>query len=432
MAGKKTRDGRMRALRSRLSRELGRSIPAPIWKELVKDKAGHVALALEEDADQDTEPTDAWGNLVAHCETLITGYAANGHWQQAPRTALDTTYELVRLEPDDLERAAVVRDALAKRAYWLPVVARFVNRTIRGRLQADAAHAFVMSPAAAIFSPEWFTEQSVDVCAHDARVLDAGFDDDRAWANIVVRPPEQTVSAEIRGVRADGELSTLFYPKGSGTRSAIRVWPGSVLDELREVSELLARRFAWAPEQAARLVVEAEAPDREPVRAWADRKGSRVGYVQGVIRLEVEPWVSPASVERTFRAVQQMTIGYHRNKHGEVVPKENRPLLLRSLAVFEFVEDHRFRHGHVENWRELARLWNAAVPDHGADWRYEGGEAAKGSPAALDMALDKFKRAYDQAAERLLRPVYHIPGNDPLGDETVPVEYKRRRPPESS
>jgi hypothetical protein len=70
------------------------------------------------------------------------------------------------------------------------------------------------------------------------------------------------------------------------------------------------------------------------------------------ITLAVAPWVNAKEVERAYRLTQQQVIG-----------KDNRPLSLRSMTVFCFVEELlNSTEGTRPSWRKMLALYNERYP----------------------------------------------------------------------
>jgi hypothetical protein len=104
-----------------------------------------------------------------------------------------------------------------------------------------------------------------------------------------------------------------------------------------------------------------------------------------MIRIETEPWVSTESVAATHRKLQQFMLGTGR---------DNRPVLMQSMAVFEFVGDRRFQTGGEPDYEALLAEWNEKSPEK---FRYS--------------TEYKLKQAYKNTARRILTPDYHMPGD---------------------
>jgi hypothetical protein len=77
------------------------------------------------------------------------------------------------------------------------------------------------------------------------------------------------------------------------------VYQGSVLDELRDVSEWLATICGWQPAQATGSVLTGQAPVAWPVRAHRRLHSTRDGQTRWMVTLEVEPWVPAGLVKDT-------------------------------------------------------------------------------------------------------------------------------------
>lgn len=152
----------------------------------------------------------------------------------------------------------------------------------------------------------------------------------------------------------------------------ISVWPESVLDEVREVAEALARGLPWEEPDATWFVLTGVAPTIEPftvvresnrngyVSATDDPADAYVGYRFSEITLRVQSWVSPESVENVYR---------HRSgRRGESAQGHvSRSSNSRTVKLFLFVVSEARKSGRRPNWGRLLSAWNAQCP---IEWRY--------------------------------------------------------------
>lgn len=105
-------------------------------------------------------------------------------------------------------------------------------------------------------------------------------------------------------MNAEGQLQTSW------------VWEGSPLEKLRRVSEKLAKRYLWQSAQATMFVLTGNIPARPPLRVSYEWKAAGVGgkalkASQGMVTLEVAPWMSAKTVDRAYRTAQKRILRRH-------------------------------------------------------------------------------------------------------------------------
>jgi hypothetical protein len=300
------------------------------------------------------------------------------------------------LSPEEIERAAAFEEYLTYTANFDRDLHRFRERVLGGQLLATKqACAFLRSPAAQIIPDSEFQSGGGDIPVishhatldHDERKRVHG----KIWqrTTVSVNPPGTTVTVE-----EELNAQALPFVDEEGTTQALLVRTRSPLGMLRSLSEKLAERYRWEPAQSTMFVLTGKIPSRPPIRASYERKnagwGSRaLETAQGVIILEVAPWVSAKTVHRAFRAAQSRILG-----------RDNRPIKEKNLKLFRFVterleptglfqdsepqfppgeegmiEDELIAHGAYEKrptGSELVREWDAQPWVQANQWTYRG------------------------------------------------------------
>ncbi len=125
---------------------------------------------------------------------------------------------------------------------------------------------------------------------------------------------------------------------------------GGVLEELRELSQRLARRFSWNPLQAVLFILTGAIPSVPLVRVTSERSASRPAFTRVV--LDVDPTASPSLVAEQYRQ--------HRK---DIFPRRVRALSARHLKLAAFVA----RRAGAATWPELFEEWNRKH----AKWKYQ-------------------------------------------------------------
>jgi len=131
------------------------------------------------------------------------------------------------------------------------------------------------------------------------------------------------------------------------------VWPGSVLDDLRALSEYLARSYHWDPAWATWFVLTG---DRPPIKIL-DASTHRIGggdFTDAYVEFKLLPWVSSKTLLELYKQIQDGLFG-----------GDNQPIRARNLELFRFVEKQRGNDGKLPPWRTMLKQWNASRP---IDW----------------------------------------------------------------
>ena len=194
-----------------------------------------------------------------------------------------------------------------------------------GNCLSDEARAFVASPANAIFTIDELRSSGIPIVGHTAVLRSLQREDDVLRAEVAFEPSGQVLAAELRGVSQLDELPRVGFSDGDRAEM-FEVWPGSILDHLRVLSQWLADRYGWLEPLATLFVLTGIPPFRLPVRMWEGNSTPPGFPPRRVVQLEAEPWVSARTVETVFRGLQRRVLGGINQQRGE-----------KGLAVFEFV-----------------------------------------------------------------------------------------------
>lgn len=343
----------------------------------------------------------------------------------------------VSLSPVEQERAAALSEVLARRADEHCMVAEFRKDVLGGVLSPTEARDFITSPAVGSFLRIRFEEWGTPTVGHRAEVIctdrdvegfkwgpgifETGF---RPWIDrfisLYVEPPGLTKnvlygSPRVRvpeGLHVDDRLSfteseyedefmrerpesVVYYPWENRVYK-VRALPGSLLDELRRLGELLTSVYGWRREDAIWFVLTGEAPYMNPLEVNASLL---TGYPQSppvsTITLEVAPWMPVDSIERTYREIQQQVLKGDSSKGNIKEP--------RILAVFHFVTEQTRVHGEQLGCQTLFDRWNEKYPE-GHEWHYEKSPGHRG-----DRRLENFRRDFRRAREVVMSPEYEFP-----------------------
>jgi hypothetical protein len=208
----------------------------------------------------------------------------------------------------------------------------------------------------------------------DLRVKDPTF----GGPTLLLDPPVHIDRLRARrGYPAIGtHIKTLEYaaPEDRWVRRVPTI-AGTLLEELRYLSEELARRYRWQASQATIFVLTGLTPLLAEVRSTVEFRAPY--FALSRIALVVDPAVSPRELAERYRQVRQ-----------ELLPGRSRPLTDKHIELALFTAERP----DAERWAEQMAGWNAAHPE----WRYE--------------QVSNFSRDARQAQRRLLEPDYPTRG----------------------
>lgn len=378
-----------RALRAWLAKRLNApDVRDPLWDYLVD--GWYVKDALAEGTDEGREKLlDAAKAQLALARALAGRTAPPGRSE----TDLDTAPMLGAYE---IGRADAVWAYVAQQASSEPRLRRFREKVLSGRaLAPDEVRHVLTSPATRLLTERHFAAAGIPIVGHRAAVVnreeESTADGFRGVA-ITLRlewPGGVHEDTHRRWHRAGHPRPrpTLAVLDDARETHEVRVWPDSVLDELRKLSEQLATWYGLRADQAARFVLTGELVPWMPVQVGV-RGGLHPTHETAWVTLRVEPWVPAETVLRVYRDVQRRLLG-----------RDNRPVGDRSLALLRFVTEQ----GEV--WTDLT--WPAAMErwnrDH-PEWRYETDR--------------RFARDVKRAQQVLLFPKYRFSWEHEEGAES--------------
>lgn len=164
--------------------------------------------------------------------------------------------------------------------------------------------------------------------------------------------PELRLSSltEAGAVRIETRRISFLSP-GSAQVRHLAVVHGGVLDRLRSLSEMLARRYPWRKAQASVYVLTGKPPQLSRLQTKL-RFGS-LGPAMTRIELEVDPSVLPKELAAQYAKLRKVVFG---NRPRSVTDKH--------LTLVRFTA----RRPAGEPWLVRMRAWNQECPD---DWKYK-------------------------------------------------------------
>jgi hypothetical protein len=151
----------------------------------------------------------------------------------------------------------------------------------------------------------------------------------------------------------------------------IKVWPGSELWYLRNISSRLAKRYPWTEDQACYLILTGQTIKAQTLKGKISESPTSVAahrYHRDTITLEIDSWMPSEYVRQAYHNVQHDLLG-----------ENNRQPELRNVEVFRFVVVHSklqvvnreegLAKLTIPKWKELRELWNKQYRE-GHEWHY--------------------------------------------------------------
>lgn len=260
------------------------------------------------------------------------------------------------------------------------------------------AYDLLGSPATRNLGPEAFKERGIPFDAHRTEWAKLegkrpgempGSDDDGYWRDVtglqvlwpggsVTLPTFRVAISDARGVRP----RHIRVPSGGGPSWTVEAPPGTWLDWIALYSERIELDFLWSQVDAVRFLLTGEAPPIDPVRTHVDEATDGKGQPMRLeVVLRVQPFVSMKTIEHAMA-----TCRFHLGRRLRLGP----PMALRTLAVYDFVEQERAREAwEVVPWARLVRRWDGTERVKRRGWGYGGDRG-------------NFRRDYERARKLLI------------------------------
>jgi hypothetical protein len=241
-----------------------------------------------------------------------------------------------------------------------------------GTISRGRAFALLESPATHYLGPRFFEAHKIPFASHESK-LEKRTLPRKGMARIehvrlkVWRPGATPVLAERRVTMGGGR--GIHPPRWVQIPSRRRVQHGALAHEgswlriIAQWAERIAKDFLWSEAEAIRFALTGQAPSIDPVSAhFKVATDGRGAPVRPEIILRVQPFVSMKTIERAM-AARRFSLG-RRFRLGP-------PLALRTLAVFDFVEDARAREGwEAVPWARLVKRWDGTERGKRRGWGY--------------------------------------------------------------
>lgn len=361
----------LEALREGMAKRRGKPISDDAWRSW--EKLGVVEDALLQDLREDQE------------ECILSLLSEDGASETSP--VIEQTPAGFE-KPDEILNVGVgEKEKKRARAYaafktrWISAyqdVWGFREDYLEGRtLDSEEAFAFLESPALRLFPPDFLESIGVSLLAHEAKITSArvsplrdapdhriivafGGSDIEAAAHYAPHWIEEMredlpiarccsyADPETRQNPKQPDQSPLEYKDRRGFKTAVRPWPGTVLDILRLRSLWWSRKLGWEASDVVWMLLTGEAPYLNPLKV-------RVNYTSGkpaTVKMEVAAWMPAKTVADVLRRIQREILTVGVGKISE-----------RALDVCVFVEENIQDTDESSVWPSLWRRWNETHPD---------------------------------------------------------------------
>lgn len=392
-------------VRRQLQKRLGRKVPDAVWyAKTVQDIANDCAGDQAEDAlgtleDAVRERLDIWDasqkERVRGIESGIRGDSQDMREAEERDSGGRGGLDVRELVGDRTRAMTGAMSALfALFGDQVPEVKEFRDRVTPGRfLLAGEAHALIASCAARIFDLRLFEEWNIPLIGHESELVEHETGSDRGGiyrrATVQVDPPgitktvryvdvynsleEEEAVVDTRALTQSGAvipIHTYFPIESHGDHVCPSwLWPGSVVDELYELSVKLAGHLDWPlasmgnltgtrpwSESAAWFILTGEAPPVRPIEAnWEGKSGIDNLSPQWRIQLTIPPWLPEEEVLQAFRQLRR------ERPKGRKLPDE-----AKTLEVARFVHE-QYRLGRYPDrppWKAWFERWNEENSGH--------------------------------------------------------------------
>ncbi|MEX2227476.1 MAG: hypothetical protein WEB52_13620 [Dehalococcoidia bacterium] len=336
-------------LRSWVGEKLGRDVPDAVWSLLRDDGF----LNVSDDNGRD--------DLARRAARLLQVFSSKSMQHRRARVVRSgEASQKPALSAYESERALAMSEYYAKYAASLPEVRAFRHDVLGGHLLSEQdARGLLNSSAARMLTPVEFERHGIPL-VHDSEVLSQDYvRGERYCAVLSISPPNVQVEFEhlLKDVGTFWEGMPGNYVlefRLKGMRHETTVFNGSVLDRLRRTATTL-QPLPWQKGDATWFVLTGERPRTVPMQSNSTIKWSSFAN-SGQIELQIEPWVSAASVAAMYKKAQRRFLG-----------RENRPISARRLALFRLVTSETDENLEIPSWRVLMDEWNARYPA----WTYK-------------------------------------------------------------
>jgi len=351
---------------------------------------------------------DEWDDLERKTEEIIRLSSGRVGYKSPPGRVPAEERPTWQLEDTELERSRAFSDHVSRIADLESDVRRFRSRYLGGgTIRSHRALALLTSPATAIWpSLEFKKKDRFSVLDHTHRVVEEGQDDHGRYLLVEAYDPTSDMRKRFKdrrplqaGVwnipeRANDALSNsedarevkgwklLSFPDEEEDIHRVCVKTGSILGELRKLSDKLIRQYPWWESETVWFVLTGATPWVAPVSWQARGIGHNDLFERQFVTIKVEPWISEETLRRTYREAQI-----------RLLQGDNRRTKDKQIRLFRFVSARTDPYGIYRE--ERAKAAKALI----SEWDQENPSDAYG------FDTRRFWRDYDRALLLVARPM---------------------------
>jgi hypothetical protein len=395
------------------------------WPDVPQDIWGELVFYHRPEIDQSYGSQD-WEDLAVEAREIRRSLRGNASHISPPGRKPVEERPNWQLEDTELERSWAYSEYVSRIANLESDVRRFRSRYLGGQtISPRRAHALLTSPATAIWPSLEFEVARFSVLDHSHRVVEEGQDDSGRYLLVEARDPasgntkrfkdRRPIQAGAWSVqeRAHDALSNsqdarevrgwklLSFPDEEDGTHRVCVKAGSILGELRNLSDKLARGYPWWESETVWFVLTGATPWAAPVTLQAQGLGHDDLFERQFVTIKVEPWISEETMGRTYREAQI-----------RLLQGDNRRIKQKQIRLFRFVSARTDPYGIYRE--ERAKTAKALI----AEWDQDNPSDAYGTDTR------RFWRDYDRARLLVALP---IEAAEQRERERVSRERRRRK-----
>jgi len=343
------------AIRARIEAEFG-SIPQKWWEDL--DAQAYVEQAVRKLGFAHLrERVRELIDLGAWVPGSRAGEAAYRNTPVQPLTEMGTRHDREGIEAKVMRaRGAIFSKYLAKTAGRTAAVQAFRDEYLAGHaVSSEVGVRLLQSPAVRYMRRSDFEKLGVPVLEHESRVLEMRQEAKGGNTHVWITDLEIKIQNRRLVFRSECEapamgalfrnLPRLSLPRNPREDFTIRVFPTSVMDDLRRATEGVIAEFPWEQAQATWFILTGSVPRVFPIEYRLERR-DRSHHSRTLLTMVVEPWLPAELLKHAYTTVQRRYLGRQRQP-GPI-----------NTEVFEFVVDRMGDGGRGPDWDALVLEWN--------------------------------------------------------------------------
>lgn len=262
-------------------------------------------------------------------------------------------------------RGAPLALYLAKRAAANRRVVAFRADYLEGKvLQAEGAYALLQSPAIQLLDVGDFRVEGIPLLNHSARITvppkyelarEGDWKQRTLRLTLEINWPGGSKTQPIekrQRVHQDQDFSSppwMAVPVDSRNSRRATAFPGSMLNELRQVALEFTDRYPWTEDDTIMFVLTGETPQVHRITVERALSYSE-SFNDPRLILRIDATLSPRLVEKAYRAA----------RHTALLSDKMRPPSERTLRVVQHVLSSLSDLGQESDWESLMTTWNGS------------------------------------------------------------------------